>query len=266
MLLWESFYVKATFFWYPIIFLSGLVMGSFINSWIWRVHENVKIFSGKSICVNCRRKLSWYENIPLVGFLFLRGRCKICKQSIPKHYVLVELVLGLIFVWRFHNYLEATEFDSLQIYRDVFLILILSILFIYDALYRLVLLPVVWLGIVVGIIINYKQFLNLPNHGLGILVGVIIGILFFGVQWLVSSGKWIGVGDIYLGVWMGVWLGWKEVLIALLLAYVAAAIYGLFMMLFKQQKWKSEIPLAPFLTLATFVVYYYSTFLLNFFV
>jgi prepilin signal peptidase PulO-like enzyme (type II secretory pathway) len=175
-------------------------------------------------------------------------------------------VLGLIFVWRFHNYLEATEFDSLQIYRDVFLILILSILFIYDALYRLVLLPVVWLGIVVGIIINYKQFLNLPNHGLGILVGVIIGILFFGVQWLVSSGKWIGVGDIYLGVWMGVWLGWKEVLIALLLAYVAAAIYGLFMMLFKQQKWKSEIPLAPFLTLATFVVYYYSTFLLNFFV
>ncbi len=266
MLLFQSFYIKASFFWYVIIFLSGLTMGSFINSWIWRVRENVKIFSGKSICVNCRRKLSWYENIPLVSFIFLRGTCKICKKAIPKQYPLVEFGLAMVFMWRFHGYLAATKFDCLQIYRDVFFILILSVIFIYDALYKLVLLPVVWLGILVGVIFNYKIFLNLPNHGLGILISVIIGALFFGVQWLVSSGKWIGVGDIYLGVLMGVWLGWKEILIALLLAYVAAAIYGLFMILLRQKKWKSEIPLAPFLTLATFVVYYYGTFLLNFFV
>jgi prepilin signal peptidase PulO-like enzyme (type II secretory pathway) len=123
---------------------------------------------------------------------------------------------------------------------------------------------VVWLGFFLAIFFNYKIFFGAPHVGLKYLAGIVVGFVFFGFQWLVSSHKWIGVGDIYMGVLMGMWLGFEAILLALLLAYVGAAVYGLFQILFKKKKWNSEIPLASFLSLATFVVYYYGEKLLSF--
>jgi prepilin signal peptidase PulO-like enzyme (type II secretory pathway) len=264
MLLFGSFYLKASVFWYLIVFLAGLVMGSFINSFVWRAYEDKKFFFQKSCCIHCGEKLLWYENIPLFSFLFLKGKCRNCQKRIPIHYFLVEIGVALVFLLRFHSYILSDQISFWLIYRDVFFILILSVIFIYDFLYKLVYVPVVWLGFFLAIFFNYKIFFGAPHVGLKYLAGIVVGFVFFGFQWIISSHKWIGVGDIYMGVLMGMWLGFEAILLALLLAYVGAAVYGLFQILFKKKKWNSEIPLASFLSLATFVVYYYGEKLLSF--
>lgn len=245
-----SYIIEFSWIFYLFIFLLGLILGSFLNSWTWRTRENIKIVASRSMCPQCRRKLAWYENIPALSFFFLGGRCRTCKQNIPRHYLWVELGTPIIFTLVAWHHLGEINFNYVNFFRDIFFSSLLIIIFIFDWLYEVVLTSVVWLGLVGGFFFN---FFYLGYDLKSLLVGSAVGGGFFLSQFVVSKGKWIGGGDIRLGLMMGMWLGWPMVLVALAIAYIAGTVISLGLILAKKKEFASTTPFGTYLTFGTLV-------------
>ena len=234
---------------YLIIFLLGLSVGSFLNSWIWRTRENFRITSGRSMCPVCRRQLRWYENIPVLSYTFLKGKCMACKNPIPVHYTLVEIGTGVLFVLLARHTLNHPTENYLYFLRNITFLIFLIVIFVYDALYQEILSEVVWLGSLIGIFFNFYLHYSIVS----MLLGALVVSGFFLLQFAVSKGRWIGGGDVRLGVMMGLWLGWPVSLAALFMAYISGAIVSLFLLILKKKTLKSATPFGTYLAAATFV-------------
>lgn len=244
-----SYLITAGNFFYIIIFLLGLALGSFLNSWIWRTRENIRIVSGRSMCPSCRRKLSWYENIPVLSYLFLRGKCRVCEKPIPKHFIFVEMGAAIIFTLVAWKHLNGAGFSPMFFLKDIVFSVLLIIIFVYDWLYKEILSEVIWLGTLAGLLFNFYLRHSLAAMFIGALA---VGGFFF-LQFIASKGKWIGGGDVRMGAMMGVWLGWPAALVALFLSYVAGAIGGLWLVVYSKRQLASAIPFGTYLALGTFV-------------
>lgn len=243
---------------FVFIFAIGLCLGSFINSWMWRIRDNCRITNGRSVCVHCRRQLRWYENIPLFSYLFLGGRCRTCHKKIPVFYTLVEwavaVLLVLIFIYHVNHLGQRQLYSEWHVLRDVFFLAILAITFMYDYLYGEVLIRMIFWGILIGLGINY-----FPLHysGVSLWIGMAVGAGFFLLQYLISRGRWIGGGDIWIGAMMGAWLGWPQVLLAIFLAYVMGAGAAVILLVSGRKKIGSAVPFGVFLTTATLFTLYF---------
>jgi prepilin signal peptidase PulO-like enzyme (type II secretory pathway) len=206
--------------------------------------------------------------VPLLSFLIQKGRCRYCRAKISWQYPLVELAAGIIFVLVFLKYfspillLQPQNWDQEIIYffRDLFYISILIIFFVYDLKYYLVSDKVVAVFLIFSIAMNLiliavgwqsiGSFLNLA-------IAALAGGLFFLIQILISKGKWVGGGDVRLGLVMGLMLGWPGIITALFIAYTSGAIIGVILLLFKIKKMQSMIPFGPFLAFGTFIALLY---------
>jgi len=241
---------------YLFIFLVSLSLGSFLNSWMWRAWENIRVINGRSICIFCRRQLNWYENIPLFSFIFLGGRCRTCKKKISWRYPLVEFFTAAILTFVAWHRVEHNVFfsDNLLYPRDVFLITFLIIIFVFDALHKVILSSIVWAGALIGFLFNYFA-LNIPLSTM--FYGALAAGGFFLLQYIVSKGRWIGGGDVRLGFMMGVWLGWPNVLVAVFLAYIIGAGHAVILLISRKGNWKSQIPFGTFLAVGTAISLYY---------
>ena len=237
------------YFLYIIIFFLGLALGSFLNSWIWRAHENFKIVNGRSMCPHCRRQLTWYENIPVLSCLFLGGKCRTCKHPIPKHFTFVEIGSALIFLLVAWKILNNPAFVMALFFRDIIFSILLIIIFVYDWMYQEILPQVVWFGALVGLVFNIYLGYSLVS----MLIGLSVAGGFFFLQYAVSSGKWIGGGDVRLGIMMGIWLGWPAVLVALFLSYIVGSVGSLVLLILKKKQLTSRVPFGTYLALATFI-------------
>jgi len=246
---------------YAFVFVCGLLLGSFLNSWIWRTRENIRVV-GKafSMCVHCHRTLKWYEKFPLLSYLFLRGKCRTCKRPIPAQYFWVELMSAVLLTLVAYYYINTVSFSEWQLLRDVFFLTFLIVIFVYDALYGLILSRIVWPGAMIGFVVNVCYLNYSPMN---LILGGIVGGGFFAAQYLASRGRWIGGGDVRLGIMMGVWLGWPLVLVAILLAYVSGAICGVGLLLSKKASRTTAIPFGIFLAVATFFTLYHGQTVLN---
>lgn len=200
--------------------------------------------------MHCAHKLSWWENIPLVSFLVLRGRCRACRRAIPGDYFWVELATALLFVGLTYFHLRLPVLNPWHFFRDLFFAALLVVIFIYDLKYQLVLSGVVWAGAIVGFAINYS--LGLSTYSL--LLGAAVGGGFFLAQYLVSRGRWVGGGDVRLGVMLGALLGWPGILLCLFLSYVIGAFVAIPLLLLGRKSWGSEVPFGTFLAVGAFVV------------
>lgn len=233
---------------YILCFFFGLSAGSFLNASVWRTRENLTILKGRSMCPHCRQKINWYDNIPLISFVILKGKCRFCKGKISWQYPVVELVMGLVFLIT-AIYGHGTEtFMTPELLRDWGIIYALVFIFVYDLKYQEILdrstLPFAVGLYLLSLALNWHPWWSM-------LLGAAIGSGFFLVQFLVSKGKWVGGGDIRLGLFMGVILGWPYIILALMLAYVMGAIASLFLIAFKNKNLKSETAFGTYLSLAT---------------
>ncbi|MDD4332801.1 MAG: prepilin peptidase [Patescibacteria group bacterium] len=246
------------YFIYFFIFIFGLCIGSFLNCLIWRMHEE-KSIGGRSICPKCLRQLAWYDNIPVFSFLFLRGKCRHCGKPISWQYPVVEIITGflflLIFIKNFQtisNYqlLFINHYLLIIILRDWFLIAMMIIIFVYDLRWYLILDRVSLSACILMIIFN----LFLGFSWLSLLVCGIIGAGFFLLQFLISRGRWIGGGDIRLGLLMGVSLGrWEYLLVAIVLGYLIGSVAGIGLIASRKKNWGSQVPLGVFLSVSTII-------------
>ena len=230
---------------YSIIFgLLGACLGSFSTMLIWRLHfEEPGIVTGRSKCPQCQKTLSPISLVPILSWIFQRGKCRNCEKKIPAFYPLIEITFAITFYIFAQKFFvpDVFSFDFLFLIISVFLILIL---FFYDLKFMevdrrisfsAILLAIVWTG--------YKVY-NGADYSL-YLIGGIVGFLFYFIQfWLTKyfMGKaGVGQGDFELGALMGILLGWKLLLGSLFVAYILGTIIAIPILIF-QKKFAHKIP------------------------
>jgi leader peptidase (prepilin peptidase) / N-methyltransferase len=254
-----------------LIFIFGLLIGSFLNCVIWRLHKEEKI-TGRSYCPKCRHQLAWYENIPVFSFVFLRGKCGHCNCRISLQYPVVELVTAILFVAAYINNFQfpisnfqiisnnqfpisnfLTSDFLLLTFKYWFLISIMIIIFVIDLRWYLILDIITLPACIIIFIAN----ILLGQNWLNLLISGIIGGSFFLIQFLVSKGKWIGGGDIRMGLLMGLALGWPKIIIALMLAYFFGSFVGISLIFAGKKQWGSQVPMGIFLSTATIITLFW---------
>ncbi len=245
-------------------FILGTIIGSFINCLAYRIHKKETIL-GRSYCPYCKKQIAWYDNIPILSFIILRGKCRYCGKKISIQHPIVETITGFLFILPIINspifangQLLIANYRWLLIIRDWTFISILVIIFIYDLYWKLIPDKISLPAMVIALFFNLLLKYSLQNL---LLASAIIGG-FFLIQFLISE-KWIGGGDIRLGILMGLMLGFPNILIALFIAYILGSVTGIFLIFIKQKKWKSEIPFGPFLSTATIITMLWGNFLLQ---
>lgn len=243
-------------------FFLGLAVGSFLNCVIYRLEKKESIIKIRSHCPKCKKTLSWMELIPVVSFILQRGKCRKCHKKISLQYPLVEIATGALFLLVF----DFTRFNLVNIVFGLFVVSCLIIIFVYDlkhyiipdeVIYPAILVAGIWY-LVFGILIRDTSYeIRAP-----ILAAIIAGSFFLAVI-LISKGKWMGVGDVKLAVFMGLVLGWPKIFLALFLAFLIGAFVSAILLILKKKTLKSEIPFGPFLSLATVIAVFWGDILIN---
>ena len=247
-------------FFYLVIFVFGLIVGSFLNCVVYRLEIGGSFLKGRSFCPHCKHELSWQDLIPVFSLLFLKGKCRYCQQKISLQYPLVELATGVLFVLIFYFWLSGFGWSvSVGIWELMYLFIVsglMIVIFVYDLKHFIIPDRIIYPAIVVAFLysIFYSLFIiHNPEFLVQTLSSAFGAALFFLLIVLVSRGRWMGVGDIKLAFFMGLFLGWPNILVALFLAFLVGAVIGAILMLLKKKTLKSEIPFGPFLVAGTFL-------------
>ena len=244
------------------IFVLGLVIGSFLNAFIYRMGKEGSVLKGRSYCPHCKYTLSWYDLIPLLSFILLKGSCRYCSKRISIQYPVVELATGLLFLSVF--FFQGGEIWTLP--YGLFIAAVLIVIFVYDLKHYLIPDIVAYSGIAVSLL--YLTALSLFAEGIPLISGLIAAVIasgFFLSLFLISRGKWMGFGDVILGFLMGLVVGFPNILVALLASFVVGAIVGLVLISLKKKTMKAEVPFGPFLILGTFLAWFWGEEILSFY-
>lgn len=236
--------------------MLGLIVGSFLSMLIPRLHDGKKgIVAGRSECPTCGHTLGALDLFPLFSYLFLRGHCRHCKATISAWYPLTELATGLLF-----GALFLREGDWIHFLWLAPIFTVLIFIFFYDLRYKEIHDGVMLPGILWALVVSW-QIGDLKMS----LIGAAIAMIFFGTQYLLSRGKWIGSGDIRIGAFIGIILGWKGTLIGLFLSYILGSLIGITMLTTGKATAKTAVPLGPFLVLGTLLTFFWGDPLLQFY-
>lgn len=229
---------------YTIIFLYGLVIGSFLNVCIHRIPAGESLIKPPSHCPFCNYRLRILDLIPVLSFLFLRGRCRNCKKEISWRYPLIELLTGGLFlsVFFFQGFSVSSVFYCLLISALIALSFIdLEHYIIPDGINIFIFL----LGIGYYIVTRPFAFSDL-------LIGALGTALFFFALILIYKDK-MGGGDLKLAIALSIWLGWPNIALAVFLASFLGLIAALVLKLTRGLSFSTPIPFGPFLALGTYI-------------
>jgi leader peptidase (prepilin peptidase)/N-methyltransferase len=231
-----------------LLFILGLFVGSFLNVVILRLEKGEGgILAGRSHCPKCGVRLQWFELIPLVSFLIQGGKCRSCKKPISFQYPLVEFFTGLLFSFLYWRFGLTLQFGFLAVVSSL-----LVILFVSDLRTQMIPDIVAYIGI--GLAFLYALISPPLFHSFtSSLIGAAISGGFFALLVYPSREKWMGKGDVKIGVLTGLLLGYPQVLVALFLSFTLGAFVGLILIATKKKTLKSQVPFGPFLITATFV-------------
>ena len=254
------------------VFILGLFVGSFLNVVVYRLHRAESFIRGFSKCLFCSHRLYPKDLFPLFSLLWLRGKCRYCRHKISGQYFWAELATGLSFTLIFWYIfaeldinaflLQLNWFTGLQLIGWWVFTSFLIIIFIYDLRYYLILDKVSLPAVAVAFIIN----IFLGHSWTSLLLAMLVGGGFFLAQFVLSKGKWIGGGDIRLGLLMGAILGWTGVLLGLFVAYMLGGVFASILLLSKKKHLGDKLPFGTFLTIATFIVLLYGDILFKWYI
>jgi prepilin signal peptidase PulO-like enzyme (type II secretory pathway) len=233
---------------YLMLFVLGLVFGSFLSVMIHRIHTGKGgIIFGTSQCPHCKKKLGPAELIPVFSYLIQGGKCKKCKKMISWHYPTLELSAGLLFLA-----MGLVGLAPLPLY--LFYGLVLIFIFFYDILYLEIPDHIMFPAIIVAF---FAAFLPETLDIKDALIGAAILLIFFAAQILLSKGKWLGGGDLRIGAFMGLILGWQLTLLATFSSYIIGSVISVGLLASGQVSRKTMIAFGPFLVLGTLVALFY---------
>ena len=224
-----------------LFFIFGISIGSFLNVLIYRIPKKENIF-GRSYCDHCKKRLPWYDLVPIISFLSLHGKCRFCKKNIDSSIPFVEITTALLFIAAFLKFPIPTDYNLwFYLYFVSSLIAIFFIDFKSEIIPDKIIFPALFVSIL---------FLILSNNSLNHILSGIGAFVFFLILSLLTRGKGMGGGDIKLVTLLGVILGFPNILISVYLAFLTGGILSLILILWKKKRFKGDtIPFGPFLAL-----------------
>ncbi|MES3005797.1 MAG: prepilin peptidase [Patescibacteria group bacterium] len=266
------------------IFILGTIIGSFLNVVLYRYNTG-KGIGGRSQCFSCRRTLTWIDLVPVFSYLFLGGKCRSCRSKISMQYPAVELLTGILFVASYlidaHLFLLAPTMFLYELIYHLIVMSFLVLIIVYDIKHKII--PdafaysfalVAVLHLFVGIDSGGGIILLQPQAW-DMLAGAILAFPFY-ILWLVSGGRWMGLGDAKLALGIGWFLGLTAGITAIVVSFwIGAAISILLLLAIKMVKGlrkevsasfrsklpyltiKSEVPFAPFLIIGLLSVFFF---------
>ena len=246
-----------------LAFILGLSLGSFLNVLVYRLPRRKQFVKGRSVCPGCGAIIKWYQNIPLMSYLALRGRCASCHKPISWRYPLIELFNGLGYAYFFVSYGWSVEFGVFA-----FLTSALIVIFFIDLEHQIIPDLVTLPGIVLGLAVAF-----IPG-GISIiqsLIGLVVG---GGSLYLIAVlGDWLfkkesmGGGDIKMAAMVGAFLGWQKVLLVFLASAVIGLVVSLLIMIFSARLRKTRmVPFGPFIALAAVMAIIWGDRIVSFYV
>jgi leader peptidase (prepilin peptidase)/N-methyltransferase len=233
-----------------LISLIGLALGSFLNVCIYRIPGKKSILTPSSFCPKCCTGIRFYDNIPVLSYIILRGRCRSCEATISLQYPLVELVTAALLVMAYLRFGLTWDFAARGI-----LILVMILTFFIDLKHRIIpdvlTLPGIILGFLFSFLVDSPSVLN---SALGAIVGGAIFYLAAVLGETLFKKESMGGGDIKLAMLLGAFLGWKNVILVFFLsAFFGTLIGGAALFFSKQVKDTRTIPFGPFLALGAVI-------------
>jgi leader peptidase (prepilin peptidase)/N-methyltransferase len=222
----------------PIVL--GLVIGSFLNVVIARVPEGRSVWRPRSACPGCQAPIAWYDNIPVLSFLALRGRCRACAMGIPWRYPLVEVSTAAAFALAYVHFGLTVHFAVAAALLAA-LVAITAIDLRHQIIPDVITLPGIAAGLLASLVPGRVSWVES-------LIGIAVGGGIFLLIILVSGGG-MGGGDMKLGAMLGAFLGWKLGLLALLIGVLSGGVVAICLLALGRKGRKEAIPFGPFLAL-----------------
>jgi leader peptidase (prepilin peptidase) / N-methyltransferase len=245
--------------WYIVSIIFGALIGSFLNVCTFRLPKEESIVWPGSHCPHCKGPIKFYDNIPLISYMSLKGRCRYCHSPISFQYPLIEGITALGSLILFMKF--GLSLSYLFYFSFVAALIVITVIDLYHQIIPDVIsLPGIGVGLLASLIIPQITFLN---SLIGILLGG--GSLFLVAtvyQWLFKR-EGMGGGDVKLLAMIGAFLGWKSVILTILLSSLIGSVTGIIMMVLKGKDFKYAIPFGPFLSLGAVVALFYGDEIVN---
>ena len=238
---------------FVFVIVLGALWGSFANVCIYRLPLEKGVVSGRSFCPNCNNLITWKDNIPVISFLLLNGKCRKCKKKISSQYLLVETISILFFLIIYFLY-------GISLTTLLFLILSLNFLIIFFIDFKHYIIPnvltfsMMFLGFVKSFVPDlHPMFPNYLNSLIGGIFGygIIWSIIFFYKQ--VRKKEGMGLGDAKLLSAIGFWFGWFSIPFVIFLSSIIALLSVAPSLINKSRKFSSQIPFGPYIIVATLI-------------
>ena len=222
--------------------LFGALVGSFLNVCIYRLPRGRSVVWPASACASCGKPLAWHDNIPILSYLWLRGRCRQCGSAITIRYAIVEAVTALLFAACWWQYGPG----ALLVSRVVFgcaLIVLFAIDLEHHLLPNVITLP----GILVGLAFSFVAPPGWRDSVIGIIAGGGILFLIAEAYYRVRHEEGLGMGDVKMLAMIGAFLGWKLTVVTLMMASVAGSVIGIALIATRRGDMKYALPFGTFL-------------------
>jgi len=239
--------------WYIVSIIFGAMIGSFLNVCIFRLPKEESIVTPGSHCPHCQKPIKFYDNVPLVSYILLNGRCRYCKESISIQYPLVEGITALVSLILFVRF--GPTLSYVFYFSFIAALIVISIIDLYHQIIPDVIsLPGIGVGLLASLAIPQINFID---SLIGALLGggslFIVATLY---QWLFKR-EGMGGGDVKLLAMIGAFLGWKAVILTILLGSLLGSISGIIVMVLRGKDFKYAIPFGPFLSLGAVISLFY---------
>ncbi len=254
-----------------LLFVLGTVIGSFVNVVMYRTIAGESWVHGRSHCEQCKRKIHWYDNIPLLSFIVLRGKCRFCQTPISISHPVIEFLTGTLFVWWYWGgslFFKLTNqpFHYAQPLFWLTVGVLFLIIFFTDAFYMLIpdeaVIVLAVLTFIYRVALTLYGVMQMGDFLRTLLAAGACGLFFFSL-WFFTKGKGMGFGDVKLAIPFGLLLGWPNVLVGIFVAFVSGAIVGVTLVIGRKKKLKQAVPFGPFMILGMVVALLWGSSLLH---
>jgi len=234
-------------------FVLGAVVGSFLNVCIYRMPSEESVVFPPSHCPNCDYRIRWYDNLPILSYLFLKGKCRSCGTRISPQYPVVELLNGLLSLALFLRFGPGLIFAVLFVFCSS-----LVVVTFIDLEHQIIPDSITLPGIVIGFIISFF----IPQLGwFNSLIGIVAGggslLLIAQGYELVAKKEGMGGGDVKLLAMMGAFLGWKAIIFIIFSASLVGSVIGVSLMMAQKKDGTLAIPFGPFLASGAVLYIFY---------
>lgn len=239
------------------LFIAGIFVGSFLNVLIDRLSREESVIKGRSYCEKCKKELAWYDLIPVLSFIFLKGRCRYCHTRLSAYYPLIELTTGVLFAAVLF-FVLGQNINFITIINVIYYLFIASsliVIFFADLKYGIIPDKIVFPSIIISLI-----YLFLIHNSLFLIhVSAAFGAsLFFLFLFLVTRGRGMGFGDVKFSFLMGLILGFPNIIVSLYIAFLTGAVVGCILIIWRKKRmFGTKIPFGPFLVLGTFLALFW---------